>query len=151
MERHVEGQPGYATSDVDETSGISGWAIGFITFAAVLMMLMGGFHAFTGLVAILDDAFYETPREYFTDFDVSTWGWIHLIGGIIVFAAGIALLGGAVWARIVGIAIALLSALINFAFLPYYPIWSVLMIALSIGVMWALIAHGRDVAVASGE
>jgi hypothetical protein len=141
MESNIEGQAGYTSS---RTTEVSGWAVGFIMFAAFMMMLMGGFHAFSGLVAIIDDAFYTTPREYFTDFDPSTWGWIHLIAGIIVFCAGVALLGGAVWARIVAVVIALLSAMINFAFIPYYPVWSILMIAISIGVIWALIAHGRD-------
>jgi hypothetical protein len=142
MESNVEGQAGYTPQA--QTREVSGWAVGFIMFAAFMMMLMGGFHAFSGLVAIIDDAFYTTPSEYFTDFDPSTWGWIHLIAGIIVFCAGVALLGGAVWARIVAVVIALLSAMINFAFIPYYPVWSILMIAISIGVIWALIAHGRD-------
>ena len=143
MERPMEGQAGY-TGDVGSTGEISGWAVGFIMFAAFMMMLMGSFHAFSGLVAIFDDAFYTTPREYFTDFSASTWGWVHLIAGIIVFSAGVALLGGSVWARIVAILIAMLSAIVNFAFIPYYPVWSILMIAISIGVVWALVAHGRD-------
>jgi vacuolar-type H+-ATPase subunit I/STV1 len=144
MERDIEGQAGYVSTTSEHE--VSGWAVGFITFAAVMMMLMGGFHIFTGLVGIFNDAFYETPREYFTEFSVSSWGWIQLVAGIIVFAAGVAILGGSVWARMVGVLIALLSAITNFAFLPYYPVWSILMIALSIGVIWALIAHGRDIA-----
>jgi hypothetical protein len=142
MERPMEGQPEYAgEKSVEE---VSGWAVGFIMFAAFLMMLMGGFHAFTGLVGIIDDAFYESPREYFTDFSASTWGWVQLVVGIVVFLAGIALLSGALWARIVAVLIALGSALINFAFLPYYPVWSIIMIAISIGVLWAVLAHGGE-------
>jgi hypothetical protein len=143
MEQNMEGQAEYSR-DVRSSDDISGWGVGFIMFAAFMMMLMGGFHAFSGLVAIIDDAFYVTPREYFTDFSPETWGWAHLVAGIIVFSAGIALLGGAVWARLLAIVIAFLSALVNFAFIPYYPVWSIIMIAVAIGVIWALIAHGRD-------
>ena len=131
---------------VDSSHQVSGWAVGFISFAAMLMLLIGGFHIFTGLVAIIDNNFFVTPREYLTDFSVNTWGWVHLIGGIVLFMAGLGLLGGSVWARVLGVLLALISALVNFAFIPYYPVWSILMIALSIGVMWALMAHGRDVA-----
>ena len=142
MERPMENEAAY--TNVSSEREVSGWAIGFIMFASFMMMLMGGFHAFAGLVGIINDAFYETPREYFTDFSASAWGWIHLVAGIIVFAAGVALLGGSVWARMLAVVIALISALVNFAFIPYYPVWSLLMIGISIGVIWALVAHGRD-------
>jgi hypothetical protein len=144
-ERHMEGEASYR-GGYSSSQEVSGWAIGFIAFAAMLMMLMGGFHAFAGLVAIIDNAFFTQPREYFTDFTPETWGWVHLIGGIIVFAAGVGLLSGALWARIIAVIIALASAVINFAFLPYYPVWAIIMIAISIGVIWALTVHGRDVA-----
>ena len=143
MERHIEGQPEYKGT-VSAQEDVSGWAVGFIMFASLLMIMMGSFHIFAGLVGIIDDAFYETPREYFTDFSATSWGWIHLVGGVIVVAAGIGLLSGSLWSRILVIGIALLSAIVNFAFIPYYPVWSILMIAISIGVIWALMTHGHD-------
>jgi hypothetical protein len=134
-----------------QTSGksISGLAVGFITFAAILMVLIGGFHIIAGITGILEDEFYVLDEDYTFKADATTWGWIHLVGGIIVVFAGFGLLSGAVWARIIAVLIAVLSMLANFAFIPWYPVWSILMIALAIGVVWALIAHGRDVALAT--
>jgi hypothetical protein len=123
-----------------------GW--GLVVFAAVMMMLLGVFHALTGLTAILEDRFFVfTPNNYLISADVTTWGWIHLIGGVIVALAGFAVLRGALWARAAGILLAVLSAIANFLFLPYYPFWSLLMIVLAVFVIWALARHGRRVAV----
>jgi hypothetical protein len=120
------------------------WAVGFIGFASFMLILGGVFHATAGLVAILDDEFYVATREYIFQFDVSTWGWIHLIGGIIAVCAGLALLSGATWARLVAVVVALASAVVAFANIPYYPVWSVIIIAIDIAVLWAVLAHGRD-------
>jgi len=124
-----------------------GWAVGFIVFAAVMMMMAGVFQALAGLVAIFKNEFYVATRNYLFEFDVSAWGWIHLILGVIVALAGFALLSGATWARTVGITLAVLSAIANFLFIPYYPLWSLLIIALDVFVIWALAAHGREVTI----
>ena len=123
----------------------SEWAIGWTWFAAVVMWIMGAFHAIAGLVALVNDEFYVVTREYIFQFDVTTWGWIHLIGGIVVFIAGIYLLSGQVWARTIGVIVAILSILFNFAWLPWYPFWSILMIVAASFVIWALTVHGRDI------
>jgi len=123
----------------------SEWAIGWTWFAAVVMWIMGAFHAIAGLVALVNDEFYVVTREYIFQFDVTTWGWIHLIGGIVVFIAGIYLLSGQVWARTIGVIVAILSILLNFAWLPWYPFWSILMIVAAAFVIWALTVHGRDI------
>ncbi len=132
------------------SSKTSGWAAGWATFAAILMILVGLFHAFAGLVAIFDESFYVVAEEWLFEFDATTWGWIHLIGGLIVLVSGFGIFTGNVVARTVGVVIAASSALINFAWLPYYPVWSVLMIALAVAVIWALTVHGRDIAKQSG-
>ena len=124
---------------------VSGWAIGWTWFAAVVMWIIGAFHAIAGLVALVNDEFYVVTREYIFQFDVTTWGWIHLIGGIVVFVAGIYLLSGQVWARTIGVIVAILSILFNFAWLPWYPFWSILMIVAAGFVIWALTVHGRDI------
>ncbi|MBB4765044.1 DUF7144 family membrane protein [Actinoplanes digitatis] len=123
----------------------SGWAIGFTTFAGVLMIMAGAFQALTGLVAIFENEFYVSTRNYLLQFDVTTWGWIHLLLGLLVLFAGFAVLSGQTWGRAIGITLAGLSALANFAFIPYYPIWSLVIIALDVFVIWALAAHGRDI------
>ena len=132
----------------------SGAAVGWITFAAVMLIMIGIFHAIAGLAGIFENEFYSVVPAagteasgdvYFLEFDATTWGWIHLIGGIIVLLAGFALFGGAVWARTVGVIVAVVSAIANFAWLPYYPVWSITMIAIAVTVIWALTAHGRDI------
>jgi len=121
-----------------------GW--GLVVFAGVMMILLGCFHAVAGLTAILKDKFFVfTPGNYLISADVTTWGWIHLIAGVVVALAGVFVFSGAVWARAVGILLAVLSAIANFLFLPYYPFWSLLMIALDIFVIWALASRRRAV------
>ena len=126
--------------------GRSGVAVGFTYFAAILMMLSGGFEILQGLSAIIKKNLYVVNKDYIYKINVNGWGWIHLILGVIVLLAGIALLGGASWARIVGIAMAALIAIANFLWLPYYPVWAIVLIALNVVVIWALAAHGRDIA-----
>jgi hypothetical protein len=122
-----------------------GW--GLVVFAGVMMILLGSFHALTGLTAILKDKFFVfTPNNYVISVDVTAWGWIHLIGGVVVALAGFYVFRGAAWARAIGILLATLSAIANFLFIPYYPFWSLLMIALDIFVIWGLARHGREVA-----
>src|SRR5215204_3711252 len=122
----------------------SGAAVGFILFAAIMMIMAGVFQAISGLVAIFENEFYVATRNYLFQFDATTWGWIHLLVGLIVAFAGWGLLSGQTWARIVGITLAALSATANFLFIPYYPFWSMVIIAVNIFVIWALAAHGRE-------
>ena len=128
---------------VDERPA-SGLAAGLTVFAGVMMIMAGGFQALEGLVAIFENEFYAATRNYILKFDVTTWGWIHLLLGLLVLFAGFAVLSGKTWGRVIGIVLASVSALANFAFIPYYPVWSLVIIALDVFVIWALAAHGRD-------
>lgn len=121
------------------------FAVGLTLFAAVIMVMAGVFQAIYGLVALFNDTFFVVGEKWTFSFDITTWGWIHLLVGAGVALAGIFLLQGAMWARVVGIAVAGLSALLSFMSLPYYPIWSVLIITLDVFVIWALTVHGRDI------
>lgn len=123
----------------------SGWAIGWTAFAAVMLMLIGVFQAIAGLVALVDDEFFVVTAKWVFKLDTTTWGWVHLLVGIVVFFAGIALFGGAVWARTVGVIVALVSAIAAFLWLPWYPIWGIIVITIDVFVVWALTAHGRDI------
>ncbi len=125
---------------------VSGYAVGWTAFAATLMIIMGFFHSIAGLVAILEDDLIVLTPNYIFQFDVSTWGWIHLIAGILVLLAGFYLFTGAVWARVIGVIIVALSMVANFAWLPYQTAWSAIMITIGGFVIWALTAHGRDIA-----
>jgi hypothetical protein len=110
-----------------------------------MMIMIGFWHAIAGLVALFEDTFYVLGQEYVFQFDVTTWGWIHLILGVVVGLAGVALFSGATWARTIGVILAVVSAVAAFAWLPYYPIWGGLIAASAIFVIWALTAHGRDI------
>lgn len=120
-------------------------AVGWTWFAAIMMMLLGAFWVIAGLVAILEDDFFVVTPNYLLEFDVTTWGWIHLLLGVVVELAGFALLMGRVWARTIGVVLAAISALVGFAWLPWYPIWGVIFITIAVFVIWALTVHGRDV------
>ena len=117
---------------------LSGWAVGGITFAATMMTMIGIFQIIAGLVAIFDDGFYLVTENYTFDLDTTGWGWIHLLLGILLVLAGYGLFAGATWAVVTGIVLAGLSAVANFFFIPYYPFWSLLIIALDVWVIWAL-------------
>jgi hypothetical protein len=124
----------------------SGWAEGVTLFAAILMIMAGIWQALAGLVAIFENEFYVATRNYLFEFDATAWGWIHLLIGVIVGLAGWGLLSGRTWARVVGITLAALSAIANFLFIPYYPFWSILIIAVDVFVIWALATYRGEVA-----
>jgi len=136
--------PGRARSRDYEQQSSTGW-VGWIVFAAVMMMMMGGFHALSGLVALFQDDYYVTaPSGLVVNVDYTAWGWTHLILGAVVFLAGLALLAGQMWARVVGVLLAALSAFVNMVFLPAYPLWSIVIITVDILVIYALTVHGRE-------
>ena len=107
-------------------------------------MIVGGIFQFlAGLVALFRNEVYVVGLNYVYSFDVTTWGWIHLIVGIVVAIAGAAVLTGKIWGRVVGVGLAVISMLTNFMFIPYYPLWSLLIIALDVFVIWALCSADR--------
>lgn len=120
-------------------------AVGFTVFAGTMMIVIGILHAIQGIVALANDTFYVVGQEWTFSLDVTTWGWAHLILGAVVAVAGFFVFQGAVWARAIGVVVAALSAIVNFAWLPYYPVWGIVVIVLDVFVIWALTAHGRDV------
>jgi hypothetical protein len=122
------------------TSGqpVSGWAVGGIIFAACLITLIGTFQVIAGLVAIIDDEFFVVTRNYTFDLDISAWGWIHLLLGVLLVLTGFGLFARQTWAGVTTIVLAMLSALANFFFIPYYPVWAILVIALDVWVIWSL-------------
>ena len=122
----------------------SGTAIGFTIFAGVTMVMVGVFQSLWGLAAIIKDQFFVVTQNYAYNVDITTWGWIHLVAGVIILLAGFALFSGAVWARTVGVTLAVLSAIANFLTIPYYPLWSILIIALDVFIIWAVLTSGSS-------
>ena len=133
------------TSNYVDEQPPSGWAVGFIGFAGIMMIMVGGFQIFAGIAALAKDEFYVATPNYILNFDATQWGWVHLLLGLLVLFAGFAVLSGQTWGRVVAIILAVLSALANFAFIPVYPFWSITIVAVCIFIIWALTAHGRDI------
>lgn len=112
----------------------AGWSL----FAAMMLLITGGYQAFMGLVALLDDEIIVTTPKYVLQLDTTSWGWIHMLGGIFLLLAGGGILSGQTWARIVGILAAAFVMLANFAWLPYSPWWSIIAITTAGFSIWGL-------------
>ena len=119
--------------------------VGLITAAAVVLILAGVMHAMQGVVGLATNEFYVVTQRWLFQFDVTTWGWVHIVIGLIGAATGVGLLYGASWARIVGVVVAAVSVIANFLWLPYYPLWAVIIIAFDLFVIWALIVAWQDI------
>jgi hypothetical protein len=145
---NTQQQAGYTTEqpyDVSRRQQPTAW-VGFVLFGGIMMMMMGGFQIIEGLVAIFRDDYYLVTRNGLViNMDYTVWGWTHLIIGVVAVAAGFGVLAGQMWARVVGIIVAVVSALVNIAFLPAYPIWSTIVIATDVVVIYALSMHGSEV------
>ncbi|MFE0513652.1 hypothetical protein [Streptomyces sp. NPDC058964] len=114
------------------------WAFGLTAFAAVMLMIAGILDIFRGIMAIAQDNVFITTPNYVFKFDLTGWGWIHLILGAVAVIVSLGLFQTAVWARVAGVTIAGLLIIANFLSMPYYPVWSIVMIAFSGFVIWAL-------------
>ena len=125
-----------------ESRPVSGWAVSGMAFAATMLVMIGAFQVVSGLAAIFDDEFFAVTPNYVFRFDVTAWGWVHLVLGALLVVAGIALFGQRAWAGIVAIILAVLSAVANFLFIPHYPVWSLVVIALDVWVIWSLTRPG---------
>ena len=128
----------------DRQARYGGGQAGSVAFAAVLLIMVGIFHATQGLVALLNDEFYVRTQNYVFQFDLTSWGWIHMLLGLLVLAAGAGLFAGQMWARTVAVIAASISLVGNFAWLPHYPIWGLTLMALDVFILWAVIVHGKD-------
>jgi len=126
-----------------QVEGGSAAGTGFTMLAATLMIISGLWSFFVGLTAIIKDQFFVTVPNYTFKIDVTSWGWIHLAVGAVVFLAGVCLVLGQLWARVVGVVLALISAVANFMFIPYYPVWSLIVIAIDVFIIWALMTGGQ--------
>jgi hypothetical protein len=124
---------------------VTGW-VGWIVFAAVFMVTIGAINAIQGLAALFRDEDYWVSLVNGTamTFNVTGWGWIHLIFGILLVIVGILLIQGSTFARVVGIALVALNMLAQFAWAPVYPFWALIVIALDIVVIYALVVHGGE-------
>lgn len=116
----------------------SPWASGLTVFAGLMMLMIGVFQFFEGLAAVINDQFFVVTEDYTFNIDTTVWGWVHLVFGVVLALIGIAVVAGRTWGRLLGIIVVGLSMVSNFLFIPYYPLWSIVMIALGVAVIWAL-------------
>lgn len=129
---------------VSTRSDVSGWA-GWVVFAGVMLILMGAFQVIEGLVALFRSDYYAVPAAGLViNVDYNTWGWVHLIIGVIGVLVGFGLVMGNTVARVVGIILAVISAIVNLAFIAAYPVWSTILIALDVIIIYAIVVHGRE-------
>lgn len=136
----TDSSPGYATSAND----VSGWT-GWVVFAGIMLIMLGAFQAIEGLVALFDRGYYlVTSSGLVVNVDYNVWGWVHLILGILAVATGFGLLAGNTAARVVGIVLAVVSAILNLAFIAAYPVWSTIVIGVDVIVIYAIVVHGRE-------
>jgi len=121
----------------------TGWT-GWISFAGVMLILAGSLGLIFGIIAAVNDNWVVFANRGAVSLDLSTWGWVHIIVGAIVLLAGFGVFTGNILARIIGVLVALASLILNFLWLPVYPVWSVIIITIDLLVIWALTAHGRE-------
>ncbi|GAA2852476.1 membrane protein [Actinoplanes cyaneus] len=134
-----------------EESRATGW-IAWVLFGGVLLVLLGALHLSVGLIALLRPEFIAGDRaDLLTDLPLTAVGWIHIAVGALALATGPCLIRNLSWARSVTVGLAVLAAVINFVFLGIYPVWSVIGIALSLLIAWAVVVHGDELAGAYGK
>ncbi len=124
----------------DDATGYDGNTAGTI-FAGTVLSVVGLFQFFEGLSAVLKDDVYVTTPNYVYQFDLTSWGWMHLVVGAVAVAVGIAILMGQSWAMVVGIIMATLSLVMQFLFIPWAPFWALVIMAIDIAIIWALAAR----------
>ncbi|MFF8375862.1 hypothetical protein ACF07V_07030 [Streptomyces sp. NPDC015661] len=132
----------HSSHPVDTTK--QAWAGGLTVFAAVMLGLTGLVGIFRGIMAISEDEVFVATPNYVYKFDLTSWGWIHLVIGVIAVLVSFGLYRTSTWARVAGVAIAALLIVANFMSLPNYPAWSIIVIAMSVVVIWALCAVRRE-------
>jgi hypothetical protein len=132
--------PSYSMS----TNDVSGWT-GWVIFAGIMLIMVGAFQAIQGLVGLFNRGYYlVAPSGLVLNVDYTVWGWTHLILGILAVATGLGLLAGNTAARVVGIVLAVVSAVLNLVFIAAYPIWSTIVITVDVIVIYAIVVHGRE-------
>ncbi|MFO6453494.1 MULTISPECIES: hypothetical protein [unclassified Aeromicrobium] len=121
-----------------EGSAKQAWTWGIVGFGAVMLLSIGVVQLIQGFSAIAEDEVFVVGAEYAFAFDLTTWGWIQVVLGVLALAVGAGLLGSRNWARIGAVIIASIGSVAQFAFMPYYPLWSIVLIAFNVAVIWAV-------------
>jgi hypothetical protein len=129
----------------NDSRQVTGW-VGWVYFASFLLILGGVFQVIMGFTALLNDQFYVLTAHNLIAFDITTWGWLHLLLGLLMVIVGISLFAGRMWARVTAIILASLNFIGQFAFIGVYPWWSIISMVLDVLVIYALTVHGDEAA-----
>lgn len=121
----------------------TGW-VGWVYFAALMLLFAGIFQLISGLTALLNRTFYAVSDSTIVVFDIATWGWVHLLLGLLLVCTGVALFSGSAWARAIAVVLASLNFIAQFAFIGTYPLWSIIIMILDLIVIYALTVHGSE-------
>lgn len=124
---------------------VTGW-VGWVWFGGIMLFTLGLFQVFQGLIALFDDGFSVAIGDQVLVFDLNAWGWTHVIMGILLLVAGVGVLNGTLWGRILGVVMAAISILVQITILPVYPIWALIVVALDALVIYAIVVHGEEAA-----
>ncbi|MEU7424824.1 hypothetical protein [Streptomyces sp. NPDC040750] len=127
-----------------------GWVVGGVTFAGVLMVCTGILAILQGIAAVAKDNVYARFGTYIYQINLTGWGTIHIILGVLILVTGLGLLKDMAWARFAGLVLVSLSLIAQFLFLPYSPLWSLIVMAIDVFIIWAL-ASRQEAASAVGE
>ncbi|NUT51081.1 MAG: hypothetical protein HOV94_27825 [Saccharothrix sp.] len=153
MSEHVTSTPGSqapvgapAAYSTHATGGVPTAWVGWIGFAATMLVLVGLFNVIMGLVALFQEQYYSVNPDTLLVFDTNTWGWVHLAGGVLLVAVGCALFTGAVWARVAAVLLVGMNALAHLMTISFSPWWGVIVIAMDLLVIWAVMVHGQEIA-----
>lgn len=122
---------------------VTGW-VGWVYFAGFMMLMVGFFQTVLGLTALLNDKFYSSLNGTLVVWDFTTWGWIHLVFGLLLLLTGMSLFSGSTWARVVGTVLVSLNLMAQFVFVSVYPVWSIIMMVVDVMVIYALTVHGGE-------
>lgn len=122
-------------------SNMTGW----VAFAGFLLVIRGILEGISGLTALLKNSYYAVTEESLVVFDYTTWGWLHMLGGLFLLWVGVSLLNGANWARLIAIALASVALIGNLLFITAFPLWSIFAIVIDIIIIYALTVHGDEV------
>lgn len=126
-----------------QTNEVSGW-VGWVGFAALMLALVGIFHMIAGFVGLFQEDIYAVGPNAVWMFDYSQWGWIHILGGLLAFLAAGSLAAGHTYGRFIAVLVAMVSVVANMAFVPVYPVWSLMMATVGVLVIWAVTVHGGE-------
>jgi hypothetical protein len=119
--------------------------VGWVVFAAFMMMLNGIIQLLEGFVALFKDGYYHvSARGLAVSVNYTTWGWVHLFLGAVILAAGFGILAGNLLARIVGVVLAGVNAVVALVFIEAAPVWGIVLITVDVLVIYALTVHGRE-------